>query len=149
MKHAVRHLLAVALAVVSLQAFAGPAADDGASMRPYCPKRMTCGHVQAVTAKERLAKSSGVGTVGGAVLGGILGKKMSGNSIGAIAGAAGGAAAGNYAERKIKSQTVDVVTVRLDGGGTRTFEFAQPSGYQAGQRVQFNGPLEASRMSHM
>jgi outer membrane lipoprotein SlyB len=149
MKRSIRHSLAAALAVVSLQSFAGPAVDDDASMRPYCPKRMTCGSVQSVTAKERLAKSSGIGTVGGAVVGGILGKKLSGSGIGAIAGAAGGAAAGNYAERKIKAQTVDVVTVQLDGGGTRTFEFAQPSGYQAGQRVKFNGPLEASRMSRM
>jgi outer membrane lipoprotein SlyB len=99
-----------------------------------------CGRVEAVTPVQREAKASGVGAVAGAVVGGIVGNQFGGGdgkTLATIAGMAAGGWAGNTVEKKMKTETVYRVDVRMENGSLRTLEQAQP--VAVGTRVTVDG----------
>jgi outer membrane lipoprotein SlyB len=99
-----------------------------------------CGRVEAVTPVQREAQASGVGAVAGAVVGGLVGNQFGGGdgkTLATIAGMVGGGWAGNTVERKMKTETVYRVEVRMENGSLRTLEQAQP--VAVGARVTVDG----------
>lgn len=99
-----------------------------------------CGSVTAVklvTVKDD--HPNVLGTIAGGVIGGVLGNQVGGGSgkdLATIAGAVGGAYAGNRIENNMNRKQVHRVTVRLDNGTTRSFDYAQDPGLQPGARVK-------------
>ncbi|HMN22820.1 MAG TPA: glycine zipper 2TM domain-containing protein [Ottowia sp.] len=86
--------------------------------------------------------------VGGAVVGGVVGG-LAGHQIGGgsgrtaatIVGAVGGALIGNALERNMSGSGQDFyrVTVQLDNGSVRSFDYAQAPNVQVGERVRVEG----------
>ena len=100
--------------------------------------KIGCGKVVSVTVEMRAGKASAVGTIGGAVVGGLLGHQLgqgTGNTVATIAGAAGGAYAGREVEKKVTQKKIHIVTVRMDDGTIRKFEFAKSVPVLSGDRV--------------
>lgn len=99
-----------------------------------------CGRVEAVIPVQREAQASGVGAVAGAVVGGIVGNQFGGGdgkTLATIAGMAAGGWAGNTVEKKMKTETVYRVSVRMENGSLRTLEQVQP--IAIGSRVTVDG----------
>lgn len=93
----------------------------------------------------RGSDSSGVaGTVIGGAVGGLAGHQIgggSGRTAATIIGAVGGALIGRALEQNHNrgGQGVYRVTVQLDQGGARTFDYADPPNVQVGDRVRVEG----------
>ncbi len=103
--------------------------------------RTDCGKAVSVHEEKREGKASAVGLVGGAVVGGLLGNQVGkgkGNTLATVAGAAGGAYAGREVEKKATEKKVQVVTVKMDDGKTRKFEYENASQFADGDRVQLS-----------
>ena len=101
--------------------------------------RQDCGKVESVTQQTREGKATAKGLVGGAVIGGLLGNQIGkgqGNTLATVAGAAGGAYAGREVEKKATERQVHVVSVKMDNGTKRSFEFAHEPPVLVGDRVQ-------------
>jgi len=99
----------------------------------------TCGRVTSVRAVTRQGEAGLLGPVAGGAVGGLVGHQIghgSGNTIATIVGAAGGAALGTELERRHKSTTQYVLTVRLNDGTHRTFNYASRPAFQEGDRVR-------------
>jgi outer membrane lipoprotein SlyB len=99
-----------------------------------------CGRVEAVTPVQREAQASGVGAVAGAVVGGIVGNQFGGGdgkTLATIAGMVGGGWAGNTMEKKMKTESVYRVEVRMENGSLRILEQTQP--VAVGARVTVDG----------
>ena len=83
-----------------------------------------CGIVEAVEPVQREGKGSGVGAVAGGVVGGALGNRMgagSGKTAMTVLGVVGGGLAGHAIEKKVKTETVYRVKVRMEDGSVRSF----------------------------
>ncbi|HEY0858655.1 MAG TPA: glycine zipper 2TM domain-containing protein [Albitalea sp.] len=105
-----------------------------------------CGAVQSVDLVEVKGDSPNViGTIAGGVLGGVIGNQVGGGKgrdLATIVGAVGGAYAGNRIENKMDKRKVFRVTVRLEGGETQHFDYAEDPAVQVGTRVRVeNGNL--------
>lgn len=104
-----------------------------------------CGRVESVRTIKTRAQGSGLGAAGGAVLGGLLGNQVGGGNgkkLATVAGAVGGAVVGNQVEGNMKATTSYEVLVRMDNGGTRTFNLQNLNGYNTGDRIKVvNGAL--------
>ena len=101
--------------------------------------RPDCGKVEAVTQQTREGKASAKGLVGGAVIGGLLGNQVgkgNGKTLATVAGAAGGAYAGREVEKKVTEKKVHVVSVKMDDGTKRSFDFESEPPVLVGDRVQ-------------
>lgn len=87
-----------------------------------------------------------LGTIAGGVIGGVIGNQVGGGTgkdLATIAGAIGGAYAGNRVENNMNKKQVHRVSVKLDNGTTRTFDYAEDPGLQPGARVKVvNNALE-------
>lgn len=89
--------------------------------------------------------SQGVGgAVVGGVVGGLAGHQVgggSGRTAATIIGAVGGALIGNALERNMSGSGQDFyrVTVQLDNGSVRSFDYAQAPNVQIGERVRLEG----------
>ena len=89
--------------------------------------------------------SSGVaGTVIGGAVGGLAGHQVgggSGKTAATIIGAVGGALIGRAVEQNSNrgGQGVYRVTVQMEDGGTRSFDYAEPPNVQVGERVRVDG----------
>lgn len=89
--------------------------------------------------------SSGVaGTVIGGAVGGLAGHQVgggSGKTAATIIGAVGGALIGRAIEQNNSrgGQGVYRVTVQMDNGGARTFDYADAPNVQVGERVRVDG----------
>ena len=86
----------------------------------------------------------GTGAVIGGVLGAVVGRQMadssSGKNVGTVAGAVGGALIGNEIEKNARRDQSGVrVTVTLDNGGSRSFEFKDAGPLHVGDRVRIEG----------
>lgn len=111
---------------------------------------VSCGHCGSVTAVSLVKVKSDhpnvLGTIAGGVLGGVLGHQVGGGSgrdLATIAGAVGGAYAGNRVENNMNRKQVHRVSVKLDNGTTRTFDYAEDPGMKPGARVKVvNNALE-------
>lgn len=90
----------------------------------------SCGVVEAVEPVQREGKGSGVGVgaVAGGVVGGALGNRMgagSGKTAMTVLGVVGGGLAGHAIEKKVKTETVYRVKVRMEDGSVRSFTQAK------------------------
>ncbi len=98
-----------------------------------------CGVVVSINPVEAEGKGSGLGVIAGGVLGGLLGNQVgngTGRDLATVAGAVGGAFAGNKVEKKVKKTTSYDITVKMDSGGTRTFNQVTEPGLVVDQRVK-------------
>ena len=98
-----------------------------------------CGTVTDVKTVKKEGEGSGVGAVIGGVAGGVLGHQVGsgrGKDVATVAGAAGGAYVGHQVEKNKKSTTTYVVTVKLENGAVRTFNYGAPTAYKVGDRVK-------------
>jgi outer membrane lipoprotein SlyB len=105
-----------------------------------------CGGVVSVTQVEVQDDSPNViGTIAGGLLGGVLGHQVGGGrgrDLATVIGAVGGAYAGNRVENNIGQRKVFRVAVRLDGGTTQSFDYADDPAVTVGTRVKVeNGVL--------
>lgn len=104
------------------------------------------GRVESVEVVQAENQTSGAGAALGGVLGAVVGRQIGGGSgrdAATVAGAVGGALVGNQIEKNRKGARDFVrVTVRMDRGGTQTFDFEQGVQVQPGERVYVqNGQL--------
>ncbi|MET4579329.1 glycine zipper 2TM domain-containing protein [Ottowia thiooxydans] len=141
--------LAVAVAA-SLAACAGqPYGNSGypsASQPPYSQPGYSSFATVTNVEMVRAGGSSGVaGAAIGGVAGGVLGNQVgggSGRTAATVVGAIGGALIGNAVERNSAAgRGADVyrVTVRLDNGGTQSFDYQQAPNVRIGERVRVDG----------
>ncbi len=80
-----------------------------------------------------------MGAVAGGVLGGVLGHQIGsgrGNTVATVAGAAGGAYVGNKVEQNKNTKSYWTVTIKMDGGNTRTFTYSNQPTVKEGERVK-------------
>lgn len=108
----------------------------------------TCGTVQSVEPIRTQGQATGLGAVGGAVAGGLLGNQFgagNGRTAMTVVGALGGGLAGNEVEKRVRSETVYRVYVRMDTGKTRYWTYQSAPGVQPGDRVRLenNGLVRA------
>ncbi|MDM8356350.1 glycine zipper 2TM domain-containing protein [Pandoraea communis] len=108
----------------------------------------TCGTVQSIEPIRTQGSASGLGAVGGAVAGGLLGNQFgagNGRTAMTVVGALGGGLAGNEVEKRVRSETVYRVYVRMDTGTTRYWTYQSAPGVQPGDRVRLenNGLVRA------
>ncbi len=121
---------------------------DYAQTQPRPAASPYAGQVTAITPiTTQQGKETGVGIVGGAVVGGLLGNQIgngNGRTLATVAGALGGGYAGHEAENYYHRNTEYRVTVRMDNGATRSFNYKAAPGFQVGDRVHVeNGGLVA------
>jgi len=98
-----------------------------------------CGQVQSIRFVQEEGKGSGLGMVAGGVLGGVLGHQIgsgTGRTVATVAGAAGGAYVGNTVEKNKNAKSYWLVTIKMDGGNTRTFHYSSQPVVQEGERVK-------------
>jgi outer membrane lipoprotein SlyB len=98
-----------------------------------------CGQVQSIRLVEEEGKGSGLGLVAGGVLGGVLGHQIgsgTGRTVATVAGAAGGAYVGNTVEKNKNAKSYWLVTIKMDGGNTRTFHYSNQPAVHEGERVK-------------
>ena len=98
-----------------------------------------CGTVAEVKTIKKEGEGSGLGAVAGGVIGGVLGHQVGsgrGKDVATVAGAAGGAYAGHQIEKSQKSTTTYQVIVKMEEGGTRTFNYSGPTSYKVGDKVK-------------
>ena len=84
--------------------------------------------VESVNAVQQQGQGSGIGAVAGGVAGGLLGNQIGGGkgrTVMTVLGAIGGGFAGNEVEKRVRTETVYDVTVRMDDGSMRSFRRAQ------------------------
>ena len=104
------------------------------------PACANCGTVESVNEVKKEGKGSGLGAVGGAVAGGLLGNQFGsgkGKTAMTVVGAVGGGVAGNAVEKKVRSETVYDVNVRMQDGSLRTVQESQS--YAIGTKVVVDG----------
>ena len=117
------------------QQFAPQAAPTSPPQQPVCNN---CGTIASVNAVQiHSQQNSPVGMIAGGIVGGLLGNQVGGGDgrkLATVAGAIGGGFAGNEIAKRVDSQTVYDVQVRMDDGQVRTLQLkvAPP----VGQRVQ-------------
>ena len=87
-----------------------------------------------------------VGAVAGGIVGGALGHQIGGGrgrTAATVAGAVGGALIGRVLEQNLGNGGYDRdiyrVTVNLETGGTRSFDYAEPPNVRVGDRVRIEG----------
>jgi outer membrane lipoprotein SlyB len=81
-----------------------------------------------------------VGGIVGAIIGRQFGNSSSGKNVGTVAGAVGGAVVGNEIEKNARRDGGGVrVTVQLEQGGVRRFDFRDSGGLRVGDRVRIEG----------
>lgn len=134
--------LAVVAAVSACANFPGPAAPLPA-VTTYPAAVAQWGRVTLVERVNTQPSSGiGAGAVVGGLVGGLLGHQIGGGSgqdIATVAGAVGGALIGNAIEKNQWPATASQiyrVTVQLDGGVVRTFDYATQPNVRVGDRVR-------------
>lgn len=101
-----------------------------------------CGKVIAVKVVDKEGESTPLGLIAGGVAGAVLGHQVGqgkGKDLATIAGAAGGAYAGHKVEQNVRSTKSWIVTVHMDGGEERNFNFDKDPGLAAGDLVKLAG----------
>jgi outer membrane lipoprotein SlyB len=103
--------------------------------------------VEGVREYQQKGKGTGLGVVAGGVAGAAVGNQFghgNGKAAMTILGAIGGGMAGNEVEKRVKSETVYEVRVRMDDGSVRTL--TQKTAPTPGTRVTVEGnTLRTSR----
>jgi outer membrane lipoprotein SlyB len=134
---------APAYTLAPLPAQAPPAAE--AAPQQAVKNCAECGTVTNVKEVKKKGSSSGMGTLGGALIGGGLGYAVGGSghrTAGTLVGAGGGALIGNTIERNASAGKTFKIDVRFDNGTTQTFHYDSMPGWSIGSRVRIvNGQL--------
>jgi len=136
MTRSASQLLATIVATIALGLGSVAVAQTAPAAQAKCTD---CGRVQSIQFIEEKGQSSGVGAVAGGVLGGVLGHQVGsgrGNTVATVAGAAGGAYVGNKVEQNKNAKAFWQVTLKMDGGATRTFTFSNQPTVKEGERVK-------------
>ena len=124
----------------------GERRDDRNQQQASCPN---CGTVESVKVVEARNDNSNVlGTIAGGVLGGVIGNQVGGGSgkdAARIIGAIGGAYAGNRTQNNMGKDKLYRVTVRMQGGTTQDFDYAQDPQVTVGTRVRVEGDVLVRR----
>lgn len=86
----------------------------------------------------------GAGAVVGGIVGAVIGRQFAdsnhGKNVGTVAGAVGGALVGNQVEKNARRDQGGVrVTVQLERGGLRSFDYRDAGGLRVGDRVRIEG----------
>ncbi len=86
----------------------------------------------------------GAGAVVGGVIGAVIGRQMAdshgGRNVGTAVGAVGGAIIGNEIEKSARRDQGGVrISVTLDDGSLRHFDFKEAGGLRVGDRVRVEG----------
>ena len=86
----------------------------------------------------------GAGAVVGGIVGAVIGRQFAdsnhGKNVGTVAGAVGGALVGNEMEKNARRDQGGVrVTVQLQRGGLRSFDYRDAGGLRVGDRVRIEG----------
>jgi outer membrane lipoprotein SlyB len=108
----------------------------GALAQPKCPD---CGVVQSIRYVKQKGDASGLGAVAGGVLGGVIGHQIGGgrgNTVATIAGAGGGAYVGHQVEKNKNAKDYWSVSIKMDGGNTRSFTYSSQPPVKEGERVK-------------
>jgi len=111
------------------------------------PEVARFGYVRDIDVIPVASRPTGAGAVLGAVIGGVVGNQIGGGSGRAAAtgaGVIGGAIVGNEIERRNRrDDEVFRITVRMDNGNTRMFDYREIGGLRVGDRVRIErGELE-------
>jgi outer membrane lipoprotein SlyB len=118
-------------------------ADDRRA--PQASACVGCGTVESVRIVEvKDGSSNALGTIAGGILGGVIGNQVGGGSgrdAARVIGAIGGAYAGNRVQNNRNKNQVWRVTVRLQAGGTRDFDYAEDPEVKVGTRVKLDGDV--------
>jgi outer membrane lipoprotein SlyB len=77
-----------------------------------------------------------IGGVAGAVIGRQFGNSGDGRATGTILGAFGGAILGDHIEREQAGRMIVRVSVNLERGGSRSFDFSSVGDLRVGERVR-------------
>jgi outer membrane lipoprotein SlyB len=93
---------------------------------------------------SRGSNASGAGAAIGAIAGALIGREFGfssdGRATGVVLGTMGGAILGNEIEKDHNGRrSVVRVSVQLDGGGTRSFDFGSAGDLRIGDRVRIQG----------
>ena len=119
-----------------------PQAAPPAAPAPVCAD---CGTVLAVTPHQvQSDKTNPLGVIAGGVVGGLLGNQVgngNGRTAATVIGAIGGGLAGNEIAKRVDTQTVYEVQVRMDDGQIRTFQLRTPPPVHQRVRVGADGGL--------
>jgi outer membrane lipoprotein SlyB len=109
---------------------------------PESAEKVRFGVVSDIDVFEDRARTSGGGAILGAVIGGVVGNQIgsgSGRAAATGAGVIGGAIVGNaIEERNRRDDEFFRVTVRLNNGARREFDYKQLNGLRVGDRVQID-----------
>lgn len=103
------------------------------------PACADCGRVQSIRFVQEKGKGTGLGAVAGGVLGGVIGHQIgsgTGQTVATVAGAAGGAYVGNTVEKNKRTNAYWLVTLKMDGGETRSFHYTNQPTVNEGERVK-------------
>ncbi len=128
--------------------YSGPPTYPASGQPTYPAQRapqpgVSYGYVEHVELVKAENQTSGAGAVIGGVLGAVVGRQIgsgSGRTAATAAGAIGGALVGNQIEKNQKASRDFVrVTVRLDNGGTRQFDYEPGVDVRQGDRVYIQG----------
>lgn len=98
-----------------------------------------CGTVTDVKFVKQQGEASGGGAVLGGIVGGVIGHQIGsgrGNTVATVAGAAGGAYAGHQIEKNKNTKEYWQVSIKMDDGKSRYFNFSQEPGYKTGDKVK-------------
>ncbi len=98
-----------------------------------------CGTVVDLKKIEKEGEATGAGAVLGGIAGGVLGHQIGsgrGNTAATVAGAAGGAYAGHQIEKSRNKTVTYQVVVKMEDGGTRYFDYKEPTSFHMGDRVK-------------
>lgn len=97
-----------------------------------------CGRVVSVQQVTTQGKTSGVGAVVGGVGGAVIGNQFgsgTGRTAMTVAGAAGGAYVGNRVEKSRKTKKKWVVSVDMESGGRKSFNYSRKPEFREGDNV--------------
>lgn len=120
-----------------------PAAESKSAASAKAPAVCNeCGRVTAVTTVEKKGEGGPIGMIAGGVAGAVLGHQIGGGrgqDVATVAGAAGGAYAGHKVEERLRTKTIWQVSVHMENGDDRTFEFEKDPGFAKGDAVKLSG----------
>ena len=98
-----------------------------------------CGTVTNVKFIKQQGEATGGGAVVGGILGGVLGHQVGsgrGNTVATVAGAAGGAYAGHQIEKNRNAKEYWQVSIKMDDGKDRYFNFEKETAFKVGDKVK-------------
>lgn len=120
---------------------------EAAAVQPTLAQRWTCqscGVVTAIDTKETQGDATAVGTIAGGVAGAVLGNQVGkgdGRTVARVLGAVGGALAGREVEKRVRTGTQYLVTVKLNDGAAQVYTYNEDPGFKVGQHVKVDQGL--------